>query len=309
MNNLDKLLCVFALILICNAATASNYLKLPDGTYMEVRDNIPEVQAVCRAYSLYPQVYSNQPPNDCSGNIAAYLAQDVSLKVKPKVIPLPNGTWFPNPNNLSHKEIYCKSYIENPNAWAGYEYGLNGLGCKAVSNTNSNAYTNTWTKSNSSTGSIDKTGAVINGLIKTLLGALVAGIFYFLLKPKSNNTPILYARWLACRFSVLLVWISVEEGIKYFQQPNVNNYFLGSIYLTVIVYVLAYAIAYLMKKRSLINNGNLDDGNDAWQTALNESESSARDNGLWAKCFAEADGDEAKAKARYIKYRVEQLKK
>lgn len=42
-----------------------------------------------------------------------------------------------------------------------------------------------------------------------------------------------------------------------------------------------------------------------WADALKESESpEARDAGLWAKCFAEADGDEAKAKAAYIKAKV-----
>lgn len=34
----------------------------------------------------------------------------------------------------------------------------------------------------------------------------------------------------------------------------------------------------------------------------------SRDAGLWARCFAEADGDEGRAKAAYIKARVEQLK-
>ncbi|WP_043565312.1 hypothetical protein [Acidovorax sp. KKS102] len=32
-----------------------------------------------------------------------------------------------------------------------------------------------------------------------------------------------------------------------------------------------------------------------------------RDAGLWAKCFAEADGEESRAKAAYIKTRVDQL--
>ena len=33
-----------------------------------------------------------------------------------------------------------------------------------------------------------------------------------------------------------------------------------------------------------------------------------REEGLWAKCFAECDGDENKAKALYLKARVERLK-
>lgn len=46
--------------------------------------------------------------------------------------------------------------------------------------------------------------------------------------------------------------------------------------------------------------------NDVWATALEEAESpSARDKGLWARCFAEADGDEAKARAAYVRAKVE----
>lgn len=47
---------------------------------------------------------------------------------------------------------------------------------------------------------------------------------------------------------------------------------------------------------------------DVWADALAEVENvETRNAGLWAKCFAESDGDEARAKAAYIKNRVEQL--
>jgi hypothetical protein len=41
---------------------------------------------------------------------------------------------------------------------------------------------------------------------------------------------------------------------------------------------------------------------DTWERALREVESSERRPGLWARCFAEAGGDESKAKAAYITY-------
>lgn len=45
--------------------------------------------------------------------------------------------------------------------------------------------------------------------------------------------------------------------------------------------------------------------NEAWASALDEAGNpDARDSGLWAKCFAEADGDEAKAKASYVKNKI-----
>lgn len=43
---------------------------------------------------------------------------------------------------------------------------------------------------------------------------------------------------------------------------------------------------------------------DAWAQALAEVESGARQPGLWARCFAQAEGDENKAKAAYIAERV-----
>lgn len=46
--------------------------------------------------------------------------------------------------------------------------------------------------------------------------------------------------------------------------------------------------------------------NDIWAKALTEAESpDLRDAGLWARCFAESNGDEAKAKAAYVKAKVD----
>ncbi len=45
--------------------------------------------------------------------------------------------------------------------------------------------------------------------------------------------------------------------------------------------------------------------NDAWADALAEVESpERRDPGLWARSFAEQNGDDLKAKAAYVRYRV-----
>lgn len=45
--------------------------------------------------------------------------------------------------------------------------------------------------------------------------------------------------------------------------------------------------------------------NDAWADALAEVESpERRDPGLWARSFAEQNGDDLRAKAAYVRYRV-----
>lgn len=46
---------------------------------------------------------------------------------------------------------------------------------------------------------------------------------------------------------------------------------------------------------------------DYWATAMNEVEAGQRRPGVWAKVFAEYDGDETKAKVAYLKARVQQL--
>lgn len=47
---------------------------------------------------------------------------------------------------------------------------------------------------------------------------------------------------------------------------------------------------------------------DIWAEALNEAENpELRNGGLWARSFAQADGDENKAKAAYIRSRVQEL--
>lgn len=46
---------------------------------------------------------------------------------------------------------------------------------------------------------------------------------------------------------------------------------------------------------------------DHWAAALLEIESGPRRSGIWAKVFSESEGDEAKAKAAYLKVRVQQL--
>ena len=46
---------------------------------------------------------------------------------------------------------------------------------------------------------------------------------------------------------------------------------------------------------------------DFWATAMTEVETGQRRPGIWAKAFAECDGDETKAKVAYLKVRVQQL--
>lgn len=53
---------------------------------------------------------------------------------------------------------------------------------------------------------------------------------------------------------------------------------------------------------------NLESDEALWEDAMNEVDSHLRRPGLWAKCFAQADGIEAAARARYMATRVTQVK-
>lgn len=53
---------------------------------------------------------------------------------------------------------------------------------------------------------------------------------------------------------------------------------------------------------------NQDASNDAFANAMAEIEEGRLDKGVWARCFAQAEGDDAKAKAGYIKARAESMK-
>tara|TARA_B100000287_G_C20276391_1_gene640125 strand:+ start:85 stop:576 length:492 start_codon:yes stop_codon:yes gene_type:complete len=46
---------------------------------------------------------------------------------------------------------------------------------------------------------------------------------------------------------------------------------------------------------------------DAYQIAAEELEEEVQNKGIWAKAFSDANGDEKKQKALYIKYRAQQL--
>ena len=55
-------------------------------------------------------------------------------------------------------------------------------------------------------------------------------------------------------------------------------------------------------------NGKPFDEDGAYAQALREIENAERDMATWARAVAEADGDDGKARARYIRLRVERLK-
>lgn len=54
----------------------------------------------------------------------------------------------------------------------------------------------------------------------------------------------------------------------------------------------------------IVIKSNLTSRESEWEAALIEFEGDGRKKGLWAKCFANADGDESRAKAMYLRERA-----
>jgi flagellar FliL protein len=117
------------------------------------------------------------------------------------------------------------------------------------------------------------------------------------------------------------IWAAINNPyfIGIYDVGSFAGFIGGAIPLCLIASVLGYAIDKFAYKDSKLNdqtktiesvdiepkqNWALD---DLYKQALNELEGGDRQAGLWAKCFADADGLENVAKAQYIKIRVSQL--
>ena len=83
-----------------------------------------------------------------------------------------------------------------------------------------------------------------------------------------------------------------------------NTYGLRN--LSPVVRVPATALQ-VSSTNNLKSNGNEDESEKLWAQALAELEGGNRRSGLWAKVFADAQGNEAAAKANYLRDRVRQL--
>jgi hypothetical protein len=74
-----------------------------------------------------------------------------------------------------------------------------------------------------------------------------------------------------------------------------------------IISILGFVVGLLIFRFSN-NNSENQDNEDYWSVALNEIESNNKDSNIWAKSLAEANGDNEKAAAVYLKKRVKYLK-
>ena len=62
------------------------------------------------------------------------------------------------------------------------------------------------------------------------------------------------------------------------------------------------------KENAVLSEDNAGHDEAFWEKADSELNTGQYSKGLWAKCFSDSGGDEAKAKGLYLKLRVEQFK-
>jgi len=149
------------------------------------------------------------------------------------------------------------------------------------------------------------------------LGVIVWGYTAWLMYKKDNKMLVELYR--------TLIWITAGLGligflaIIFFDGVDRTIGLSASGYIFIIIVMLAidYFLYRYFKKCLAINNSpselsqftvkghRLNQENDEliWGKVLSEFESEERNSGLWAKCFAHANGDEAQAKAAYLKER------
>ena len=152
------------------------------------------------------------------------------------------------------------------------------------------------------------TGALVTVLIR---GAIAFFLFKFItlnLTRKNIDTPIKTGRWVGS-------WLM---GASILTSPSLHktdlDFYVGTAIMAVVWFLIGFAIGFVWRKFKPLNsvmsqhkNIGVDDER-LWEQASAELNSSNKNEGLWAKCFAEANGDESKAKAQYLGARVSKLK-
>ena len=155
-----------------------------------------------------------------------------------------------------------------------------------------------------------------SGTKTSSFGVLVWSYIAWLMYKRDNTGLISLLKkllWLDGAITAIgALWIVYsDEGIEELVGYSAVGLLISGVTSMAIFYAL---LVYFQKqlniqpvqiKSQIIESDNISD--EHWVQAAEELTSQVRNEAIWAKVFSEADGDESKAKARYIKIRVEQL--
>lgn len=163
--------------------------------------------------------------------------------------------------------------------------------------------------------------------VAALLALLCGYVFWTALgKSVKGSTPLPTAR----RWMNWVVAVTCVTTLTKFFSQLLGGYgnpwnvlalgVLGTVVSALVAFGLGALWAYLRNRKSsttelpktstsgttLQHSARMSD-NQSFLAASEEVESGKIDKGLWARLYAETDGDEAKTKARYIKFRASQI--
>ena len=179
----------------------------------------------------------------------------------------------------------------------------------------------------------DLGAAASYGAIQTVAGMAVAVAVFWLLTrklwKKPRETPHKLGYWLACWVGCLQLGLSIGKftGAVLYGTVSDNDVYLllmNGIVVAIVFGLCAYAAGWLFRRflkpamSPSLSPAPLQPSNPPltvqpvvsnahFAQALAEIDSGLQDKGLWARCYAEADGDDAKAKAAYLKHRASEL--
>jgi hypothetical protein len=158
---------------------------------------------------------------------------------------------------------------------------------------------------------IDIGGAATSAFLTVAIRGLIAFCIFKLLTinltRKTLYSPANNGRWVgAC-----LMGFSILTH-QSFNKSDADFYF-GIVLVSTVWFILGFVIGYAWRTFKPMKEGlsqyKMTEVNDEklWERASVELNSDSRNKGLWAKCFAESNGDEAKAKAMYLREAVKKL--
>ena len=158
---------------------------------------------------------------------------------------------------------------------------------------------------------IDYQRALSESVVEVSFALVVGGILFFLLKPRGKlTTPAQMGRlWMAWWCIATALYLTQVVVTK---KPSLPEFFIGilppQLFSLGCAFLGGWLYGRLFKFKTQLAVANDAADEAIYEAAMKELDGGERRSGVWAKALAESDGDEAKAKARYIQYRVQQIK-
>lgn len=175
-------------------------------------------------------------------------------------------------------------------------------------------------RNDSGVGNIDLQKAGYEALASTFGFGLIGVLFFWIIARRvSRTTPNQLGIWGGAALGGISIMVTGGNAFHLGWQEVLFREAL----LTPVYFIIGYVLCYVFRKIKPLkppHAGSKHDGqsehaefsvseNDLYLEAMTELDRGQLDKGLWARCFAETEGVDSKARAAYIRRRVEILAK